>query len=141
MLAHARSQDLVSWEVQPPVSGDPSGFGQIEVPQVHAVDGRPVLVFTCHPEEQSEARKAEHGHWCTWSVVGEPGGSLLGPWDVSKAVPFRAEPTLFAAPLVQRRDGSWVLVGFRNQEPQGIFSFEIIDPVEVSVDGDGLQAV
>ena len=141
VLAHARSQDLVSWEVQPPVSGDPSGFGQIEVPQVRVVDGRPVLVFTCHPEEQSEARKAEHGHWCTWSVVGEPGGSLLGPWDVSKAVPFRAEPTLFAAPLVQRRDGSWVLVGFRNQEPQGIFSFEIIDPVEVAVDGDGLQAV
>jgi beta-fructofuranosidase len=141
VLAHARSQDLVSWEVQPPVSGDPSGFGQIEVPQVRVVDGRPVLVFTCHPEEQSEARKAEHGHWCTWSVVGEPGGSLLGPWDVSKAVPFRAEPTLFAAPLVQRRDGSWVLVGFRNQEPQGIFSFEIIDPVQVSVDGDGLQAV
>jgi len=141
VLAHARSQDLVSWEVQPPVSGDPSGFGQIEVPQVRVVDGRPVLVFTCHPEEQSEARKAEHGHWCTWSVVGEPGGSLLGPWDVSKAVPFRAEPTLFAAPLVQRRDGSWVLVGFRNQEPQGVFSFEIIDPVQVSVDGDGLQAV
>jgi beta-fructofuranosidase len=141
VLAHARSQDLVSWEVQPPVSGDPSGFGQIEVPQVRVVDGRPVLVFTCHPEEQSEARKADHGHWCTWSVVGEPGGSLLGPWDVSRAVPFRAEPTLFAAPLVQRRDGSWVLVGFRNQEPQGIFSFEIIDPVQVSVDGDGLQAV
>ncbi len=141
VLAHARSQDLVSWEVQPPVSGDPSGFGQIEVPQVRVLDGRPVLVFTCHPEEQSEARKAEHGHWCTWSVVGDPGGSLLGPWDVSKAVPFRAEPTLFAAPLVQRRDGSWVLVGFRNQEPQGIFSFEIIDPVEVHVDGDGLQAV
>ena len=140
VLAHARSQDLVSWEVQPPVSGDPSGFGQLEVPQVRVVDGRPVLVFTCHPEEQSDARRAEHGEWCTWSVVGEPGGSMLGPWDVSKAVPFRAEPTLFAAPLVQRRDGSWVLVGFRNQEPQGIFSFEIIDPVEVAVDGDGLQA-
>jgi beta-fructofuranosidase len=140
VLAHARSEDLVTWEVQPPVSGDPSGFGQLEVPQVRVVDGRPVLVFTCHPEEQSEARKAEHGHWCTWSVVGEPGGSLLGPWDVSRAVPFRAEPTLFAAPLVQRRDGSWVLVGFRNQEPEGIHSFDIIDPVEVAIEGDGLQA-
>ena len=140
VLAHARSHDLVTWRVQPPVSGDPSGFGQIEVPQVRVVDGRPVLVFTCHPEEQSDSRRAEHGEWCTWSVVGEPGGSLLGPWDVSKAVPFRAEPTLFAAPLVQRRDGSWVLVGFRNQEPQGIFSFEIIDPVEVTLQDGSLQA-
>ena len=91
----------MSWEVQPPVTGAPSGFGQVEVPQVRVVDGRPVLVFTCHPEEQSDARKAEHGLWCTWSVAGEPGGSLLGPWDLSRAVPFRAEPTLFAAPLVQ----------------------------------------
>ena len=138
-LAHARSPDLVTWEVQPPVSGDPSGFGQIEVPQVRVVEGRPVLVFTCHPEEQSAARRAEHGHWCTWSVVGEPGGSLLGPWDLSNAVPLRAEPNLFAAPLVRRRDGSWVLIGFRNQEPEGIFSFEIIDPVEVTVVAGGLQ--
>ena len=140
VLAHARSHDLVTWEVQPPVSGDPSGFGQIEVPQVRMVEGRPVLVFTCHPEEQSADRQAEHGQWCTWSVVGEPGGSLLGPWDVSKAVPFRAEPTLFAAPLVHRRDGSWALVGFRNQEPAGIFSFEIIDPVEVTTQDGSLQA-
>jgi beta-fructofuranosidase len=141
VLAHARSDDLVSWEVQPPVSGDPSGFGQIEVPQVRVVDGRPVLVFTCHPEEQSEARKAEHGLWCTWSVVaGEPGGSLLGPWDLSRAVPFRAEPTLFAAPLVRQRDGGWALIGFRNQEPEGILSFEIIDPVPVHVVDGGLQA-
>jgi beta-fructofuranosidase len=141
VLAHARSHDLSSWEVRPPVSGEPSGFGQIEVPQVKLVDGRPVLVFTCHPLEQSQARRNEHGEWCTWSVVGDPGGSLLGPWDLSRAVPFEAEPTLFAAPLVQRRDGSWVLVGFRNQEPQGIYSFDIIDPVEVAVVGDGLQAV
>ena len=140
VLAHARSDDLVSWEVQPPVSGDPSGFGQIEVPQVRVVDGRPVLVFTCHPEEQSEARKAEHGLWCTWSVAGEPGGSLLGPWDLSRAVPFRAEPTLFAAPLVRQRDGGWALIGFRNQEPEGILSFEIIDPVPVHVVDGGLQA-
>ena len=130
----------MSWEVRPPVSGDPSGFGQIEVPQVRVVDGRPVLVFTCHPEEQSEARKAEHGLWCTWSVAGEPGGSLLGPWDLSRAVPFRAEPTLFAAPLVRQRDGGWALIGFRNQEPEGILSFEIIDPVPVHVVDGGLQA-
>ena len=139
-LAHAQSQDLVSWEVRPPVTGAPSGFGQVEVPQVRVVDGRPVLVFTCHPEEQSDARKAEHGLWCTWSVAGEPGGSLLGPWDLSRAVPFRAEPTLFAAPLVQAPDGGWALVGFRNREPEGILSFEIIDPVPVHVVDGGLQA-
>jgi beta-fructofuranosidase len=129
----------LAWELQDPLT-TPAGFGQLEVPQVRRVGDRYVLVFTCHPEEQSEDRQAEHGQWCTWSVVGDTGGSLLGPWDVSKAVPFRAEPTLFAAPLVQRRDGSWALIGFRNQEPQGIFSFEIIDPVEVTTRDGSLQA-
>lgn len=141
VLAHARSTDLHTWEVGPPVSGAPSGFGQIEVPQVRSVDGRPVLVFTCHPEEQSAERRAEHGDHSTWSVAGPRGGSLLGPWDVGAARPFTAEPTLFAAPLVQQRDGRWALVGFRNQEPEGIWSFEIIDPVPVRIgDGDALVA-
>ena len=92
------------------------------------------------PRGAERARKAEHGLWCTWSVAGEPGGSLLGPWDFSRAVPFRAEPTLFAAPLVRQRDGGWALVGFRNQEPEGILSFEIIDPMPVHVVDGGLQA-
>jgi beta-fructofuranosidase len=68
------------------------------------------------------------------------GDSLLGPWDVGRAVPFAAEPELFAAPLVRQRDGSWAYVGFRNLEPEGVLSFEIIDPVPVHVEGGGLVA-
>ncbi len=140
VLAHARSHDLLTWEVQPPASGPPSGFGQLEVPQVRVVEEHPVLVFTCHPEEQSAARKAEHGLWCTWSVVGEPGAPVTGPWDVSRAVPFTAEPTLFAAPLVQQRDGGWALLGFRNQETEGVDSLHLLDPIAVHLEGSGLQA-
>jgi beta-fructofuranosidase len=69
------------------------------------------------------------------------GDSPTGPWDISRAVPFTAEPALFAAPLVQRRDGTWALVGFRNLEPEGIWAFEIIDPTPVGIDGDGLVAL
>jgi len=68
VLAHARSQDLVSWEVQPPVSGDPSGFGQIEVPQVRVVDGRPVLCSPATP--RSRARPAR-----PTTATGAPGRS------------------------------------------------------------------
>ena len=133
VLAHARSSDLRHWELGPPATV-PAGFGQLEVPQVHVIDGQHVLVFTCHPDEQSEQQRAEHGYYCTWYVLGE---SVLGPWDISTARPFRAEPFLFAAPLVQRRDGSWAFVGFRNQEPQGVLSFHIVDPVPVELrDGE-----
>lgn len=50
-----------------------------------------------------------------------------------------SEPTLFAAPLVQQRDGTWAFVGFRNQEPEGILSFEILDPIRVALRDGALQ--
>jgi beta-fructofuranosidase len=136
VLAHARSPDLRSWELGPPLSA-PSGFGQIEVPQVRRVDGQPVLVFTCHPEEQAEATKEKFGHFSTWSVTGD---SLTGPWDIDAARPFVDEPKLFAAPLIQQRDGKWAFVGFRNQEPEGILSFEILDPIPVGLVDGALRA-
>ena len=69
------------------------------------------------------------------------GDSPLGPWDIATARPFTAEPALFAAPLVQRRDGSWALIGFRNLEPEGIDAFEIIDPIPVAIRDGALTAI
>ncbi|MET0837209.1 MAG: hypothetical protein ABWY19_00405 [Marmoricola sp.] len=137
VIGHAWSPDLVRWEAREPICAPGAGFGQLEVVQVRVVDGQHVLVFTCHPLEQSAARREQHGDHSTWSLVGN---GLLGPWDVSLAVPFAAEPELFAAPLVQSRDGSWMFVGFRNLEPEGVLAFEIIDPVPVHLEGGGLVA-
>ena len=137
VLAHARSADLATWELRPPLT-EPAGFGQIEVPQVRVVDGRHVLVFTCHPEEQSPAQIERFGPHSTWSVLGD---HPLGPWDIDSARPFEAAPKLFAAPLVQQRDGTWAFVGFLNQEPEGILSFEILDPIPVGIRDGALQGL
>ena len=134
VLAHARSHDMVTWDLGPPVCAPGAGFGQIEVAQVRVVDGRPLLVFTCHPQEQTAERRAGGG-FSTWTVAGD---SVLGPWDITTAEPFRADPHLFAAPLVQDRDGGWVFVGFRNREPEGIFEFHIVDPIPVRRQGGAL---
>jgi beta-fructofuranosidase len=133
ILAHARSADMLTWELGDPVSQPGAGFGQIEVSQARVVDGQPLLIFTCHPEEQSEARKRQHGEFSTWYVPGD------APWDLTTARPFEAEPKLFAAPLVQTRDGGWAFVGFLNQEAEGILSFEIVDPIPVEFDGRSLK--
>lgn len=134
VVAHATSPDLETWTVGPPLCEPGAGFGQLEVLQNKQVDGRWVLVFTCHPQEMTAERIARTGEYCTWSV---PGAGPLGPWDIDAARPFSSEPHLFAAPLVQQRDGSWVLIGFRNLEPQGLDGFEISDPIPVTVDADG----
>ena len=137
VLAHARSADMVTWELRPPVT-EPAGFGQIEVPQIRVIDGRHVLVFTCHPEEQSAGQIERFGPHSTWSVLGD---HPLGPWDIEAARPFAAAPKLFAAPLVQQRDGTWAFVGFLNQEPEGILSFEILDPIPVGLRDGALQGL
>lgn len=134
VLGHATSPDQVHWTVQDPI-GDPAGFGQLEVPQVRRVDGTWVLVFTCHPQEQTPEQIARFGPHSTWSLTAP---SALGPWDLQRARPFTDEPALFAAPLVQRRDGSWVLLGFRNLESEGGLALEILDPIPVRLAGDRL---
>lgn len=134
VIGHARSQDLREWELQPPIN-TPAGFGQIEVAQPQIVDGQAVLAFTCHTDEQTQQVKDRFGLYCTWSI---PGESLTGPWDISRARPFTAEPDLFAAPLVPAPDGRWAFVGFVNLEPKGILSFDIIDPIPVELNDEGV---
>jgi beta-fructofuranosidase len=120
VLAHARSDDMRTWRLAPPLT-EPAGFGQLEVAQIHRLDGQWILHFTCHPDEQGEPRP-----YSTWYVLGD---SQLGPWDIAAARPFEDEPKLFAAPLVQRRDGTWAFLGFLDQED----AFEIVDPIGVEL--------
>ena len=137
VVAHASGPDLDHLTLGAPLCEPGAGFGQLEVLQSKQIDGRWVLVFTCHPQEMTAERLARTGHYCTWSV---PSPGPLGPWDIDRARPFTAEPELFAAPLVEQRDGSWALVGFRNTEPRGIDSFFIIDPIPVTLDDEGYLA-
>ncbi|HTP19698.1 MAG TPA: hypothetical protein VMJ65_08850 [Solirubrobacteraceae bacterium] len=131
VLGHARSADMRTWELGPPVTEPGSaGFGELEVSQVRLVDGQPTLVFTCHSDQQSAEQLSRFGRFCTWSVAGD---SLTGPWAVEHARPFKGEPTLSAAPLVERRDGSWALLGFRNVEPDAPAKLEVVDPIPVTL--------
>ena len=121
-----------------PLRTKPAGFGQLEVPQVRILDGQALLVFTCHPEEQTTEQVTRFGPHSTWYVLGN---STSGPWNIAEARPFEGEPNLFAACLVQRRDRGWAFVGFRNQEPEGILSFEILDPIPVQLRDGELRRV
>ena len=126
VLGHARSADLVSWEVQPPLSKPGSGFSQLEVPQLAVVDGRPLLLFSCLGPSLSPARRN----------AGEPGGvwvlrpdSLVGPYDVTRAA-LLTDESLYVGKLVERRDGRWVLLAFVNQDAGGAFVGCLSDPLE-----------
>jgi beta-fructofuranosidase len=109
VLGHARSADLLSWEVQPPLT-TPAGFGWLEVPQVTVVGGRPVLVFCCLAAELSAERRLQTPVGGMWSA---PAQSLLGPYALEAASPF-PDPTLYAARVVDTGEDQKALLGFSN---------------------------
>jgi beta-fructofuranosidase len=126
VVGHARSTDLISWQVQPPLSRPGSGFSQLEVPQLVVVDGDPVLLFNCLGPELSPARLAGGGVWAL-----RP-DSLLGPYDVSQATRLTDE-SLYVGKIVRDRDGRWVLLAFVNQDASGAFVGSISDPMPVAL--------
>jgi beta-fructofuranosidase len=128
VVGHARSPDLIEWEIQPPLS-EPAGFGQLEVPQATLMDGQPLLVFSCWPDRMDAERALG---WTRGGVYVVPGKSLLGPWEIADAVPID-HPSLYAARLVRDPTNGWSLLGFRDTE-DGIFIGEITDPIPVVLD-------
>jgi beta-fructofuranosidase len=137
VLGHARSRDLVRWQAQPPLSRPDTGFWHLEVPQVEVVAGRPVLMFSCMPEQLSAQRRAASARGAIWCV---PGDSVLGPFDVSSAVPVTGED-LYSGRLIRDRAGRWLMLAFRNREPRGGFIGEISNPMPVSWAGHGTRLI
>ena len=87
VIGHARSPDLRTWTVRPPLSAPGAGFGHLEVVQVFAHAGRTHLVFSCLPRSwpRGAAAGVTGGHWIV------PDIDPAGPYDVSAAVPLTGD--------------------------------------------------
>jgi beta-fructofuranosidase len=136
VLGHARSADLVRWQVQPPLSRPSTGFWHLEVPQVEVVTDRPVLIFSCMPAQLAEERRGASGPGAIWCV---PADSVLGPFDIRRAVPLTGED-LYSGRLIRDRAGQCVMLAFRNLAAGG-FVGEISDPMPVRWAADGSALV
>ena len=113
VLGHARSADMLAWELGRRSRSRGPGSASSRSPRSGSSTGSRC---SCSPATPiSRAPTSERGSG-RLHVVG-PRRIAHGPWELDLARPFRGEPMLTAAPLVQRRDGTWALLGFRNLEP------------------------
>ncbi|MEN9714564.1 MAG: hypothetical protein RJA35_31 [Actinomycetota bacterium] len=129
VLGHATSTDMLNWTVQPPLSKPDQGFGQLEVFQFEIVDGVPILFFCCGWRELSPERLAQFGERdATYSVA--VNADLTGI-DFNKAKAFEHN-LVYAARLVQGRDGGWNVIGFDNYDADGGFIGRLCDPIPVT---------
>ena len=132
VIGHARSSDLVTWTVGPPLS-DPAGFGHLEVPQAAVVDGQALLLFCTNAIGHERAGSFEPaGPARTERIWCAPGPDITGPWDLTRAQPF-PHPSLYAPRLVPDLDGTPALIGFLDQV-DGAFAGELTDPIRVRYD-------
>lgn len=128
-VGHARSGDLIHWEIEPPLTG-PSEFGHLEVLQTEVVDGRNLLVFCCAVDDIAPERRARRPEEMTGTFVAV-GESPLGPFDLDGAsqVPV---PQLYSARILKDRAGEWMIMGFRDGTDQEPFDGVLIDPVPLA---------
>ena len=135
VVGHARSTDLVRWEVLPPVT-EPMGFGQLEVPQTVRVGERWYLLFSSDVQTQGERRRADGTGTGTYYLVG---GSPTGPFAVVGDGVLEADPagSTYAGKLHRDRDGGLVFMAWHRTGSDGTFRGELSDPRPVDVAEDG----
>jgi beta-fructofuranosidase len=142
VIAHARSTNLLHWEVLPPVT-EPGDFGQMEVPQMVEIGGRYYLLFctttrtyAANWSRRTGLRPVTGTHYL---VADNP----LGPFRpiTDEFLVGDEIGSLYAGKLVQKSNGNWSFLAWHYCTPSGEFIGELSDPYPVTVDESGKLAV
>lgn len=101
VIGHARSSDLLNWKVEAPLSEYGSGFAHLEVPQVTALDGSPVLVFSCNSPALSSGQFGTGSTGGIWTL---PITDIASRFDIASAH-LTATESLYSGRLIVDRSG------------------------------------
>jgi beta-fructofuranosidase len=137
VVAAARSDDLLSWEILPPVT-EPGDFAHLEVPQVISENGRTYLLFSAYGWANSSARR-ERSPVVTGThyLVGD---STTGPFRAvtDDFLCGDARGELYAGRMTRDASGQLVFFGFVQFPGDEPFVGALSDPIPVEFDDDGL---
>jgi len=139
-IGRATSDDLVTWVVQPPLSG-PTPFGHLEIPDVRHLGGRWFLLFSS-ARTNGSAEPHTGNDAGTYAVPSTAGP--LGPWDWDR-MHLVVGDGWYGAKLISppRRRGDplrpVVALAWRERGENG-FAGWISDPMDVEV-ADGIITV
>ena len=130
-IATAVSDDLVHWEIGPPLDV-PGEFAQMEVPQVISHDGSFYLLFSV---EAGWIGAAVHPKVTgTFYAVA---ADLFGPYSSPRLLLGDHRGSFYAAKLVQTLQGNWVILAWKRVGSDGRFVGGLTDPFPVCFEADG----
>ena len=142
VIGHARSRDLIDWEVLPPLT-EPGEFAQLEVPQLVWSPQGYTILFSCHAGDHSRERMKRTG------TDGQAGTFFLsakdfcGPYLASDTpvAPFDADlGVLYAGKLLEDDAGHCQFMAFRGDQ-DGDFRGELAGPLAVEQATNGEMVV
>jgi beta-fructofuranosidase len=138
-IALARSTDLISWEVLPPVCG-PRKFCEMEVPQPFEYGGRWYLLFSTNPYWYAERyrRQIDFEPWeGDHYLVAD---SLLGEYQITgDGVLSRANTHAYASKVIDNPEGRPVLISWLSRLPgRDEFAGVLSQPQSIVFDDAGV---
>jgi beta-fructofuranosidase len=136
VIGLARSTDLLSWEVLPPIS-IPGDFTEMEVPQVVPLNGRYYLLFCTSRHASVRLSKKGINSWLgTHYLVSN---NVTGPYLPLTDEPLMADAmgTYYAGKLVRGIRGELNFMAWRQWDEKGNFcgGLSKIAPVHILPDG------
>jgi len=136
VIGLARSTNLLSWEVLPPVSM-PGDFTELEVPQVVPMNGRYYLLFCAARHAAARLSRIGTTSWSgTHYLVAS---KLTGPYRPLTDEPLVADATgtYYAGKLVRDSEGELSFIAWRQWDERGTFCGGLSDAAAVHVLPDG----
>lgn len=136
VIGLARSTNLLSWEVLPPVSM-PGDFNEMEVPQVIPINGRYYLLFCAARHSTARLSPAGTKGWMgTHYLVAD---RLTGPYRALTDEPLVADDTgtYYAGKLVRDSAGELFFMAWQQWDEEGNFRGGLSDAAAVRVLPDG----
>jgi beta-fructofuranosidase len=139
VVGHARSTDMLSWEILPPVTA-PMGYGQLEVPQLVPANDRWYLLFCSDLPTQDVATRQHGAGTGTYYLVGDsPAGPFTRCGD-GVAEANRLGST-YAGKLHETSSSQLVFLSWHRTRPDGSFHGALSDPRPVEFRPDGTLRV
>lgn len=136
-IGFATSPDLDTWTLQPPVYAG-GLFGQMEVPQVIAHQGRWYMMFCTAAGHWSAAYRGLNPQEPVTGTHYLMAERPRGPWTIAPG-PFldgHRPARRYAGKLIEV-DGQLFYMAFLHTTPAADFAGTLSDPIPVKVDGDG----
>jgi beta-fructofuranosidase len=141
VIGHARSADLRSWDVEPPLS-EPGELFQLEVPQLLELGGAWRILFCAGRRDHSAARLARPGVVAEYGIHYLTSNTRFGGYALQPGAFLVGDPAgrLYGGRILEH-EGAPLFFAWRMHDERGAFVGELSDPMPVTVRADGSLAV